>query len=172
MSFQVCHSFLDRWGSTHGATGAPSSTGGGGGSAPESEISKALRASGFPDQEKPWVASQHAPKILNGVHKRIIKLEETHDKFVKAEEPSNLLNQTGSQFFTRYFVFHFKTLHSWMIHLLFSNHWGIPLSPKPRMKNKIAALKTTLSSQSDQINKKYSEGVVEGFTKEPLELLK
>ncbi len=61
--------------------------------------------SGFPEQEKPWVASQHAPKILNGVHKRIIKLEETHDKFTKAEAPSDLLNQTGSQFFTRHLFF-------------------------------------------------------------------
>lgn len=88
------------------------SAGGGGGAAPESEISKALRASGFPDQEKPWVASQHAPKILNGVHKRMLKLEETHDKFLNAEAPTDLLNQTGSQFFTRYLNFHFKTLHS------------------------------------------------------------
>ncbi len=39
------------------------------------------------------------------------------------------------------------------------------------MKNKIASLKATLSTQSDQINKKYSEGVVDGFTNEPLELL-
>lgn len=64
----------------------------------ENEIAKALRLSGFPEVEKPMVASQHATKVLGGIQKRIVKLQELSDKINAIHgEPSDLLKRRGAQ---------------------------------------------------------------------------
>lgn len=79
-------------GQAHGILGAvPSASPG---QPAENEIAKALRLSGFPEVEKPMVASQHATKVLGGIQKRIMKLQELSDKINAIHgEPSDLLRR-------------------------------------------------------------------------------
>ncbi|CAL1152622.1 unnamed protein product [Cladocopium goreaui] len=79
-------------GQAHGILGAvPSASPG---QPAENEIAKALRLSGFPEVEKPMVASQHATKVLGGIQKRIVKLQELSDKINAIHgEPSDLLKR-------------------------------------------------------------------------------
>ena len=96
--FQLCPlTGLDHTpqGKAHGVLGAvPSSLPG----QPENEIAKALRLSGFPEVEKPMVASQHATKVLGGIQKRIMKLQELSDKINTVNgEPNDLMRRRGAQ---------------------------------------------------------------------------
>lgn len=54
----------------------------------ESDVAKALRTCGFPAVETQALPSSMTDKVLGGIQKRVVKLDDCIDKLTKADQTS------------------------------------------------------------------------------------
>lgn len=129
----------------------------------ENAVTKALRSVGYPDVESKVLASAIANKVVSGLQKRILKMEEVLGKIGPSPETSLLqkihewicFESCFLTFFLEGTYHYHKTLPSlvWSDFML-------------RMRDKITELKASLEKSMEKISSDYGNGLVNGFTQE------